>query len=241
MGKIHHRVKIYKSKVHLLATLGFVAAPFLFLLIFSSATKIQSSVLFMDVAVSTVRLSIAYVISVVIAWVSAVLLFRGRLATVGLPLFDVLQSFPTFAALPLATYFWGASSITVIIFLVLTIIWPMFFSIISSLKMIRRDWEETAKIYGVNRYLFLRHFILPITLPGLITGSIVGLGEGWEALVATEIIVGMKTGLGSFFHAFAQNASVTIFGVLGFLVLIFSINKLMWLPLLEWSHNLMEE
>lgn len=78
-------------------------------------------------------------------------------------------------------------------------------------------------------------------MPGFITGSIVGLGEGWEALIATEIIVGMDTGLGNFFQTYSTNPKITAFGVLGFLILIFSINKVIWLPLLEWSHRKMEE
>jgi ABC-type anion transport system duplicated permease subunit len=69
----------------------------------------------------------------------------------------------------------------------------------------------------------------------------VGLGEGWEALVATEIIVQSQTGLGSFFQSFAENPRVTAFGILGFLILIFSLNKLIWIPLLDWGHKKLEE
>ena len=53
--------------------------------------------------------------------------------------------------------------------------------------------------------------------------------------------VGIKTGLGSFFDAYSTNPTVTTFGILGLLVLIFSINKLIWLPLLDLSHRKMEE
>jgi len=160
---------------------------------------------------------------------------------VALPIFDVLQSFPTFAVLPLATLAWGSSNTTVIFFLVITIIWPLFFSIVSSLKLINREWEEAAQMARLHGFDYIRWFLGPITIPGLITGSIIGLGEGWEALVATEIIVGSQNGIGSFFHAFATNPLITTLGVLGLLSVIFSINKLIWLPLLEWSHRLMGE
>lgn len=88
---------------------------------------------------------------------------------------------------------------------------------------------------------YLRHFLWPISLPGLIMGSIIGLGEGWEALVATEIIIQTQTGLGHFFGNYTTNIEITTLGVLGLLILIFSINKLIWLPLLEASHKRMEE
>jgi ABC-type nitrate/sulfonate/bicarbonate transport system permease component len=166
---------------------------------------------------------------------------QGQVLDVALPVFDVLQSFPTFAALPLAIYFWGPSNFTTIFFLIFTIIWPIFFAILSSLKLMKHEWDEVAEIYGLTGKEYLKKFLIPVSVPGLITGSIVGLGEAWEAVVATEIIVGMQSGLGPFFQSFAANSGVTVFGILGFLILIFSINKIIWIPLLDWSHSFIEE
>lgn len=235
------RYKIYQSRLHLTITLGVLVAPFIFLLLFSNYAQIGSAKLFNDLFLSFVRLLAAFIIAALLAWMSAVLFYRGRRSVIALPIFDVLQSFPTFAALPLAVYLWGPSDITVIIFLVLTIIWPIFFSLISSLKLIRKDWDEAAVVAGLHGFEYFRRFLLPISLPGLITGSIIGLGEGWEALVATEIIVTTKTGLGSFFAQYSQIPMITAFGILGLLLFIFSINKIIWLPLLERSHQMMEE
>ena len=101
----------------------------------------------------------------------------------------------------------------------------------------KREWLEAVEVSRLSGWQYIRMFLLPVSIPGLITGSVVGLGEGWEALVATEIIVQSKIGLGSFFQSHSQETMVTAFGILGFLLLIFSINKLLWLPLLEWSHH----
>lgn len=238
---IAKRLKIYTSRWHLLATFAVILLPFLFLMIFSAISRIDISTMYDDLGVSFIRLLIAYIIAVILAWIFGVLFFRGKAAAVALPIFDVLQSFPTFAALPAAVYLWGVSNLTVIVFLVITIIWPILFSVISALKLIRQDWDEVFEIYQVKRFSYIKNFIFPVTIPGLITGSIIGLGEGWEALIATEIIVGIKTGLGPFFQMFSTNVAVTAFGILGFLILIFSINKLIWLPLLDWSHERMED
>ena len=239
MTKKH--AKIYQSRVHLAVTMAVVVAPFLFFFIFSRVANVAGNKLFFDIATSSLRLLLAYVIALVLGWVSAALFYKGKRAVVALPVFDVLQSFPTFAALPVATYLWGVSDVTVIVFLVITIIWPIFFSIVSSLKLIKSEWEEAVEISGLRGRDYITHFLWPVSIPGIITGSIIGLGEGWEALVATEIIVGMQIGLGDFFQAFSHNPGITVFGILGFLILIFSINKLLWLPLLEWSHREMEE
>jgi ABC-type nitrate/sulfonate/bicarbonate transport system permease component len=235
------RLRLYASLWHVAATLAILLLPFIFLWLFSRFAKLAAPELFFNLFASTGRLLVAYIISIVIAWTCALLFYQGRRATIALPVFDVLQSFPTFAALPLATYAWGASNFTVIFFLVITIIWPIFFSILSSLKLVRHDWQEAAQIAGLSGWEYLRYFLLPVTTPGLITGSIIGLGEGWEALVATEIIVSVTSGLGSFFRSAAHDPMITAFGILGFLLFIFSINKLIWLPLLDWGHRTMEE
>ena len=115
------------------------------------------------------------------------------------------------------------------------------FSVLSSLKLAKHDWEEAAEIYQLNGTNFLRKFIWPISVPGLVTGSIIGLGEGWGAIVATEIIVNIKGGVGTFFTVHSTDTTITLFGILGLLIIVFSINKLVWTPLLEASHRLMEE
>ncbi len=241
MARHHRRLRIYQTRLHLLVTFFFILMPLLFLWVFSDITNTGGGGLFVELGTSVVRLGIAYAIAALGGWFCAVTFYRGKLATVALPVFDVLQSFPTFAALPLATYLWGRTNVTVILFLVITIIWPIFFSIISSLRLMKHDWEESAEVVGLHGFDYLRLFLLPVSIPGLITGSIIGLGEGWEALVATEIIVNVRDGLGNFFQTYTTNPTITAFGIFGLLFLIFSINKLLWIPLLDWSHRLVEE
>ncbi len=247
MPPLKHRMsarthlKIYESRRHLAVTLFTLIIPFIALLVFSRYAHIAAPVLFKNVFVSVGRLAVAYVIAAALGWLLAVLFYRGKRSAVALPLFDVLQSFPTFAALPIAALYWGPSNFTVIFFLVLAVIWPILFSVTSSLKLIRRDAEDAVQILGLSGWEYVKKFLWPVAVPGLITGSVIGLGDGWEALIATEIIVNVRSGLGNFFQASAQNLSITAFGILAFLIVIFSINKLIWLPLLDRSHEIMEE
>lgn len=238
--RAHHGI-IYRSRWHLLVTLLVIIAPFLFLLVFSRVADIASGSLFTNVGISFFRLLLAYLIAALLGWTLAVLFSQGRRSLIALPAFDILQSFPTFALLPMAVLAFGPSSLTIVVFLVVTIIWPIIFSVVSSVKQIKHDWREAVTVFGLSGMAYLRFFLLPVSIPGLITGSIIGLGEGWEALIATEIIVRAPRGLGSFFAAFATSPAITLFGILGFLILIFSINKLVWLPLLAWSHRQVEE
>lgn len=233
--------QLYQPHWHLRLSLTLILLPVVFLWLFSKFIHVPISNLLGDISVSLYRMGIAYFLAAVFGWTLAILSSRGKKAAFFLPLFDVLQSFPTFAALPLATYFFGPSDSTVIFFLIFAIIWPILFSIVSSLRLIRHDWQEAVEIFGLSGFLYLKKFLLPVTFPGLITGSIIGLGDAWEAIIVTEILVKVKSGLGIFFQKFSDNPTITAFGILGFLTLIFTINKLIWLPLLELSHQKLEE
>jgi len=232
---------MYHSRLHVLLTVGMVAMPFLFLVVSSRVAHLAIRRLLADVGASFLRMLAAYAIAALLGWTCAVFFWRGKRAIIALPVFDVLQSFPALSALPVAVALWGASNATIVFFLMIEIIWPIFFSIVSSLKTIRRDWEEAVAMAGLSGLDYWRLFLIPVSVPGLITGSIIGLGEGWETLVAIEIIVGLRRGLGEFFAGFSHNPTITAFGIFGLLLFVFSINKLLWLPLLEWSHRMVSE
>jgi len=237
----YHPFATKRTTGHLIGLSIIIFVPLLFLLLFSYVAKISLPSLFENLGISLFRMGTACIISIVLGWLLAVFFYKGKRGDIALPVFDILQSFPISAILPIAVFYLGSSGIVVIMFLVLEIIWPILFSILSSLKLIRRDFIEAVKVSGISGLDYLHFFLIPVTTPGLITGTIIGLGNGWESLVATEIIVHTRLGLGNFFNAFSSNPQVTLLGILAFLAVIFSINKSIWLPLLEWSHNKMEE
>lgn len=232
---------IYGSRLHLAATFSFIVGPFLFLLVFAYIAEIKISTLFVDFTVSIFRLLAAYLIAVSLAWILALAFATGNWSTYALPVFDVMQSFPTFAIVPLAVLYFGVSNFTIIFFLVITIIWPLLFSTINSLKLVKKEYREVADIYGLKGWNKLKYFLLPASVPGIVTGSIIGLGEGWEALVATEIIVRSNTGLGNFFQVNATSTFNTFLGILALMLIIFSINRLIWAPILTKVYYRMEE
>ncbi|MBX4198518.1 ABC transporter permease subunit [Candidatus Parcubacteria bacterium] len=239
--RAYHTISLNRSISHLLPAFGFMLVPLLALVALSYVTGIAFPKIIEALVISSSRLFIAFIISVIIAWFLVIWLIRGRTANPALAMFDVLQSMPTFAILPLAVHFLGAHESIIIIFLILTIIWPIIFSIVSALKQAERSWEEAIIMTRLNGLSYIRYYLLPLTAPGIVTGSIIGLGEGWEALIATELLLNVERGLGPFFNQFSTNASITFFGVLVFLIIIFTINKFIWLPLLEKSHELIEE
>jgi len=231
----------YHSYRHAFGTLLALFVPFAFLLFFSRIAHIGFGDLAANLGLSLGRMLIAYVISAVLALVLAISFYRGRRALIALPFFDVLQSLPTTAALPVFALAFGRNDFVVIFFLIYAIIWPIFFSLVTALRGLKPEWEESVRIGGLRGIGYFRHFLLPASVPSLITGSIIGLGDGWQALVATEIIIGIRSGIGPFFQSFASDSFVTILGILALLLIVFSVNRIVWLPLLEYSHKSLEE
>ncbi len=237
----HRAVGMHFRKWHTALILAILVGVFGYYYFLSEISHINPSSLLLDVASSITRIGIAYVISAALGFLLAVILFKSRSSSFLLPIFDVAQSFPTFAALPLVVMFWGPSEFTIIMFLVFTMIWPIFFTIISSLKLVRQEWEEAMQISGIKGLRYIWSFLVPVSVPALIIGSIIALGDAWEALIATEIIVGIKQGFGPFFKMFSADPKITTLGIVGLLTIVFAINKLVWLPLLESSHTMHEE
>jgi ABC-type nitrate/sulfonate/bicarbonate transport system permease component len=239
--RAYHHFSVNRSFRHLAVAFAIFLLPLVGLFLFSRESGIPFYTTMYDLGISIFRLGIAFVFATILAWVSVVLLIRGKTESVTLSVFDVLQSLPTFTILPLAVHFLGNSESTIIFFLIITIIWPIIFSIVSSLKQVDKSWHEAVVMSRIRGMDYIRYYLLPVTAPGIVTGAIIGLGDGWEALIATEIILQTKTGLGAFFQGFASSTSMTLFGVGAFLLVVFTINKLIWLPLLERSHRLVEQ
>ncbi len=237
--RAYHHFSIHRSWRHLAVALCFFLVPLFGLFLFSFVSGISFYATVTDLLISMWRLGVAFVISTVLAWVLVVLLIKGKTEGLALTVFDVMQSLPTFTILPIAVHYLGQSEKTIIFFLVITIIWPIIFSIVSSIKQVDNSWRDAVAMSRIKGIDYIRYYLFPVTAPGIVTGAIIGLGDGWEALIATEIILQSKTGLGAFFQGFQSSSAETLLGVIVFLSVVYTINKLIWLPLLEKSHRLL--
>ena len=235
--RAYHHFSLNRSAKHLIAGFSIILIPLVALFAFSLVSGIDFRTAFYDLGVSMWRLFLSLAISVVLAWVLVVTFVRGKTNNLAVSFFDVMQSLPTFTILPIAVHFWGTSGGTIIFFLVITIIWPIIFSVISSLKQAEKSIVEAVYVSRISGWNYIKYYLFPLTFPGIVTGAIIGLGDGWEALIATEIILQTKTGLGPFFQSFSSDSRMTLLGVLVFLSVIYTINKFIWLPLLEKSHE----
>lgn len=196
--------------------------------------RVDLAVFLADFWQSLTRVSIAYILSLLLALTLTLATLHSTLSeNLLLPILDVLQSFPSFALIPLLAVYFGRSNTSVVIVLTIAMIWPILFATISAFKNIKPDLSEAATIFGAVGWKRLRYFVLPAISPGIITGSIVAWGEAWDVIIGAEIIL-RTGGLGQYFSRFGETASVKpLLAIAGLLLIIYLINKLLWLPLLN--------
>jgi len=188
------------------------------------------------VAYTTYRIAIAYAIAFALGVSIALLVGWSPISEFFFPIFDVLQNLPSFALLPFFIYFLGYTNQMIILFAVSSIIWPILFAVLTAIKSAHADLNDAATIFGARGFRRIPYYLAPLSLPAILTGSIVGIAIGWEAVIGAEIIANMMG-----FGAFIKDTDMTgvsqtaIAGILVILVIVFIINRLVWAPLLSES------
>jgi len=185
---------------------------------------------------TTYRLAFAYSIALVLGVSIALLVGWSSWSDFLFPLFDVLQNLPSFALIPLFIYFFGFTGQMIVLFAVSSIIWPILFAVLTAIKSAHRDLSDAATIFGASGWKRIPYYLAPLSYPAILTGSIVGIAIGWEAVIGAEIITNVA-GFGDFIKAASATGitQASIAGTFAILVIVFVINRLVWAPLLAES------
>jgi ABC-type nitrate/sulfonate/bicarbonate transport system permease component len=235
VARYPHSFKIYKKWTHVLIVFCIIILPIAFILLAGSISQISTNALIAGLGLSAFRLLIAYAISLFLAILLAVTLGHGKLGDFFVPVFDIFQNLPSFALIPVFVILFGYTNKMAILFIASSVLWPILFSILSALRTAKTDYNEAATIFGATGFKRIWHYLIPLSFPAIITGSIVGISIGWEAVIGIEII-GLSNGIGSFLSFAAQfDKQLLMLGIITLLLLVFSINRLVWMPLLKRS------
>lgn len=111
------------------------------------------------------------------------------------PLLLFFQAIADIAWLPIVIVWFGFSLTAVTFVIVYTIVFPLMLSIVAGVEQVQGDLVRAARSLGAGRFQVFTEVIVPGALPSIASGIRTGLGYGWRALVAAEIIVG-TSGIG---------------------------------------------
>lgn len=228
-----HSFRVFKRGIHVFVVFVILALPLIFIFLAGQISQISASTLLSDMGLSLFRLFLAYTISLVLGAGIAVLVGQSKLGDFFVPVFDVLQNLPSFALIPLFIILFGRTNKMAIIFAASSMLWPILFYVLNSLKTARTEFNEAATVFGATGAKRVFNYLIPLSFPAIITGSIVGISIGWEAVIGIEII-SLSNGIGAFLNnALGASHRTLFFGTIALLLVVFSINRLVWMPLIK--------
>ena len=137
------------------------------------------------------------------------------------------QAIGDIAWLPILLIWFGFGLTTMTFVIVYTVLFPVVLNTVLGVRSVPIELHRAALSLGASRLRILWEVMLPGALPNIITGLRNGLGYGWRALIAAEMIVG-TSGVG-FLMFDARRAGSVVEIVLGMIVL-----GLLWYVVDAW-------
>jgi ABC-type nitrate/sulfonate/bicarbonate transport system permease component len=111
------------------------------------------------------------------------------------PVMEILRPIPPLAWIPLSILWFGIGDTQNQFIIFLAVFFPILLNTISGVKSIEPNLVRAARCLGAKEWDILWRVVLKAALPQIVTGIRIGLGVGWMALVAAEL-VGATSGLG---------------------------------------------
>jgi len=208
--------------------------------------SVRSQIFDLPVAMgaSFVRIVVAFAFCLAIALPLAFAMSRRpKAARLGLPIVEVIASFPATALFPviifeLLPYISGEGA--AVLMLMTGMLWYLFFNLLSGIRSLPPDLEEASRSFGVKGRGFFTKVLLPGVFPALITGSITAFGGGWNTLIVAEYLSVSPTqrfqltGVGSAIdigYAEPNGLPLMVAALLTLVLTVITINELIWKPL----------
>ncbi len=196
------------------------------------------------------RMAVAYVVSLVFSLTYGSLTASSKLSErFMLPILDVLQSIPILSFLPVVLLSLSALlpqtiavELAAIVLIFTSQAWNMTLAWYQSLISIPKELHEAGTVFGFNAVLRFNTLQLPFAAISLVWNSMMSWSGGWFFLMASEIFaVGeldfRLPGIGAYLHEAANKGDLTAiaWGVGVLMMIIVTLDQLVWRPLLAWS------
>lgn len=194
---------------------------------------------------------IAYFFSLLFAiTVSSWAFYDTRAQRFILPALDVLQSIPVLSFLPglviaLVGLFPHSNTgleLACVLMIFTGQVWNMTFSYYDSLRGTPPDFRSLSRLYDFGWWRRFWKVELPVGAQGLVYNSMVSMAGGWFFLSVTEAFqLGDQDfrvpGIGSYMSVAHDHNDVRaqLFGVIAMGVVIVTVDRLVWWPLVLWS------
>lgn len=136
------------------------------------------------------------------------------------PFLRFFQAVSGIAWLPMAIVWFGFTNTTIQVVILYTALVPVVFNTLMGVRLIPPIYVDSVRTMGGGRLRLLRDVYLPGALASIVVGLRLGIGYGWRALIAGEMLIG-SAGIGTLifearqFHQIDQIiAGMLVIGIL---------------------------
>jgi len=139
------------------------------------------------------------------------------------PLIEIVRNMPPMAWIPLAIFILVTGGSIFIVFI--GMVFPIILNTIHGVKSTDLRLIDAAKTLGASEYNIVTKVVIPSAFPSIIAGLRIGLGVGWMAIVAAEMVIRSPVGLGYFIWnmgdigRYAEMvAGMIVIGIIGYMM-----------------------
>lgn len=137
------------------------------------------------------RLAIGAVLATAIGVPIGLLLGANRhAATMFGPFLRFFQAVSGIAVLPLVLVWFGFTETTIQVVILYTALIPVVFTTMMGVRTIPPIYRDAIETLGGGRARLVRDVYLPGSLASVVVGVRLGIGYGWRALIAGEMLIG---------------------------------------------------
>jgi nitrate/nitrite transport system permease protein len=115
----------------------------------------------------------------------------------------------------------GAAGPAAIGTIFITSLWPVVINAAAGAASVPEDQRKVARVFRFGRVAYVRHILIPHSLPSIVTGLRLSMGIAWMVIVAVEMLSG-GVGIGFFvwdsynaFNLAAVICAIFLIGVVG--------------------------
>lgn len=185
-----------------------------------------SGALVADIAFTLYRLLTGFLIGAIVGIMVGALMARLRLAERFLqPLVGVLNPIPSLAWIPLFVLWFGLGETATIVLVAFATVIPVIMNVWVGGKAVNETWLRAAESMECRGSRLFFKVVLPAAVPFIVAGLRGGIGRGWRAVVAGEMIAATKYGLGwvifnsiAFLNTDVMLSAIFFIGLIGLVI-----------------------
>ncbi len=140
------------------------------------------------------------------------------------PVIQLLRPVSPLAWFPIWLVVFSDSGRAAIWVIFITSLWPTVLSTAAAASSIPSDQRAVARVFKFGKVAYLRHVLVPNSLPSIVTGMRVSMGIAWMVIVAVEMLAtGGGGGIGTYvweqynaLNLSSMIAAIVLIGVVGF-------------------------